>query len=37
MGLWTALNVHKTANNCKVLVGKSDLKDNLGDIRVDGG
>jgi hypothetical protein len=37
MGLGTAVNAHKTANNCKVLVGKSDLKDNLGDIRVNGG
>ena len=37
MGLGTALNGHKTTNNYRVLVDKSDLKDNLGGIRVDGG
>jgi hypothetical protein len=37
MGLGTAVNSHKTANNCEVLVGKSDLEGNLGDNRVDGG
>jgi len=36
MGLGTAVNAHKTTNIYKVLVDKSDLKDNLGGIRVDG-
>jgi len=31
------VNAHKTRNNYKVLVDKSDLKDNLGGIRDDGG
>lgn len=29
MGLWTAVNAHKTASNYNILVGKPDLRDHL--------